>query len=412
MASVESTLNKMGSYLETGHRLTSSIQELSRDKMAPRRYKGEELRELAGVSSLSTLYMAEKEGRLPGPDLDHNNRRMGATLDQVAQMQGYFGTQPWRADIEDPVVLSFTNFKGGCWKTTTSWYAGSYYANLGFRVLFVDLDPQASLTLNCGLLPDFETSHRQSLGPFILEEEGFPVENTMSVVRPTYLDNMQLIPSTLELAGVEYSLANAVVAARHRGDNEGMFACFQRVRDAISAVKHNYDIIILDGTPSLGLLPLNIIFSSDAVIVPVPTEITDFCSTLSFCDLYREQAETLGSFFGDSLQMPEMVFLPTRFSPSEKTATLGSEFVLNQIRETFGASCMKSVIKKHESVVSNLSLLRRTVFDINAGDGGVSREARKKAILNFSSVFDEVLERLVYPRWPSHKAFLEDKGIY
>jgi chromosome partitioning protein len=110
--------------------------------------------------------------------------------------------------------------------------------------------------------------------------------------------------------------------------------------------------------------------------------------------------------------MPEMVFLPTRFSPSEKTATLGSEFVLNQIRETFGASCMKSVIKKHESVVSNLSLLRRTVFDINAGDGGVSREARKKAILNFSSVFDEVLERLVYPRWPSHKALLEDKGIY
>jgi chromosome partitioning protein len=412
MASVESTLNKMETYLDVGHRLTSSIQELSREKMSPRRFKGEELRELVKVSSLSTLYMAEKEGRLPGPDLDHNNRRIGATLPQVLQMQEYFGTQPWRAEIEEPVVLSFTNFKGGCWKTTTSWYAGAYYANMGFRVLFVDLDPQASLTLNCGLLPDFETSHRQSLGPFILEEEGYPVESTGSVVRKTYLENMDLIPSTLELAGVEYSLANAVVDARHRGDAEGMFACFQRVRDAISVIKDDYDIIILDGTPSLGLLPLNIIFSSDAVIVPVPTEITDFCSTLSFCDLYREQAETLGSFFGDALQMPEMVFLPTRFSPSEKTATLGSEFVLNQIRETFGASCMKSVIKKHESVVSNLSLLRRTVFDINAGDGGVSREARKKAILNFSSVFDEVLERLVYPRWPSHKALLEDKGIY
>ncbi len=80
----------------------------------------------------------------------NTHRRLGATLEQILVMQEYFDTLPWRRDDEEPVVMSFTNFKGGCWKTTTSWYAGSYYANLGYRVLFVDLDPQASLTLNCG----------------------------------------------------------------------------------------------------------------------------------------------------------------------------------------------------------------------------------------------------------------------
>ena len=58
------------------------------------------------------------------------------------------------------------------------------------------------------------------------------------------------------------------------------------------------------------------------------------------------------------------------------------------------------------------SLMRRTVFDVNAGDANVNREARKRAMANFKTVFDEILERAVYPRWPSKKAVLEEKGIY
>jgi hypothetical protein len=56
--------------------------------------------------------------------------------------------------------------------------------------------------------------------------------------------------------------------------------------------------------------------------------------------------------------------------------------------------------------------MRRTVFDVNAGDANVNREARKRAMANFKTVFDEILERAVYPRWPSKKAVLEEKGIY
>ena len=327
-------------------------------------------------------------------------------------MQEYFNTRPWRADTESAVTLSFTNFKGGCWKTMTSWYAGSYYANKGFRVLLVDLDPQASLTLNCGILPDFETSYEDSLGPYIVEEEGFPAEDVSRIIRDTCLSNMKIIPSSLELAGVEYVLANAIVEARLRRDSTGIVYNFNRVKNVIDQIKQDFDIVILDGTPSLGLLPINIIFASDAVVVPTPTEITDFCSTLSFCELYYGQTKRLIDDFGEHFNIPGMMFLPTRFSPSEKTATLGSEFILKQIKETFGSACFKSVIKKHDSVVSNLTLLRRTVFDINPGGGGIGREARKKAILNFSAVFEEVLENVVYPRWPSKKALLEEKGIY
>ncbi len=413
MSSVTETIAQLEGYLATGHQLTHDIKKIAEEQMPPRRFRGHDLTEVVGVS-LSTIYMAEKEGRLPAPDVDPvTHRRLGATLDQVLHMQSYFDTAPRRRDDEDPVVMSFTNFKGGCWKTTTSWYAGSYYANMGYRVLFVDLDPQASLTLNCGILPDFETSHEQSLGPYILEEEGFPEEWANNAVRDTYLSNLKIIPSTLQLAGVEYALSNAIVEARNSEDSvTRMLHWFHRVRDAISLVKQDYDIVIMDGTPSLGLLPLNIIFASDVVVVPVPTEITDFASTLAFGDLYRDQVESLSRVFGDGVDLPDMLYVPTRFSPSEKTATLGSEFVLSQIRKTFGASCMQSVIKKHEAVVSNLSLMRRTVFDINPTDGNVNRDARKRAMSNFETVFDEILERAVYPHWPSKKAMLEVRGIY
>jgi len=413
MSTYADSITRLDRYLETGHTLIRDIKRIAEDQMPPRRFRGADLSELVGAS-LSTIYMAEKEGRLPSPDVDPNTRRrLGATLEQVMGMQRYFDTLPWRRDDEEAVVMSFTNFKGGCWKTTTSWYAGSYYANLGYRVLFVDLDPQASLTHNCGILPDFETSHEQSLGPYILEEEGFPPEWAGNVIRDTHLENLKIIPSTLQLAGVEYALSNAIMESRSSQDRIGrMMHWFHRVRDIVSQVKQNFDIVIMDGTPSLGLLPLNIIFASDTVIVPVPTEITDFASTLSFGDLYKEQSETLHAVFGEELSLPEMLFLPTRFSASEKNATLGSEFVLKQIQNTFGPDCMQSVIKKHEAVVSNLSLMRRTVFDVNAGDANVNRESRKRAMANFKTVFDEILERAVYPSWASKKAILEERGIY
>ncbi|GAA6168308.1 AAA family ATPase [Sessilibacter corallicola] len=406
-------IENINDYLTRGHNLTRNIKDIANQKMPPRRFKGKDLSDVTGVT-LSRIYMAEKEGRLPAPDVDEvTRRRLGCTMQQVLNIQDYFGTSPGRSVNDEPVVLSFTNFKGGCWKTTTSWYAGSYLASCGYRVLFVDLDPQASLTLNCGILPDFETSHETSLGPFILEEEGYKESLVSNVIHDTYVPNLKIIPSSLQLAGVEYSLSNAISHSRESHENiSKRLHWFHRVRDCLSEVKYDFDIIIVDGTPTLGLLPLNIIFASHAVIVPVPTEITDFASTLAFCDLYKEQAEVLYDFFGEKLESPDMLFLPTRFSPSEKNATLGSEFVLDQIRKTFGTSCMQSVIKKHESVVSNLSLMRRTVFDINPGDGNVSREARKKAIANFETVFDEILERVVFPKWSSKKEQLEVQGIY
>ncbi|WP_339673900.1 AAA family ATPase [Dasania marina] len=385
------------------------LHDFSNEHVDQRRFKGDDLVKAAGVSSLTTIYKAQTEGRLPPPDLNEKNRRLGATLEQVLEMQRYFKTSPSPLPGEEPQIISFTNFKGGCYKSTTAQYAGSYFANKGFKVLLVDLDPQATLTMSVGLFPDIDSSFDTSMAPYILDLEGAPADEVRTVVKKTYLPNMDIIPSALELASVEFDLTNETMEARNADDLEWLASIFYRVKNVLEELKGDYDIIILDGTPSLGLLPLNIILGSDTVIVPVPTEPADFASTRSFAKLYRQQVEILNTAFGETLTFPDMKFLPTRYSPSEHNATVSSKEILEAIRETFGSSCFDTVIRKHEAVVSNLSFFRRTVFDVNPGDCNVSRDARKKAIANFSTVFDEILEKVIYPKWESKKRMLEAK---
>ncbi|MEE8056775.1 MAG: AAA family ATPase [Pseudomonadales bacterium] len=414
MPNITELMETLAGCSQRGHDILEAYRNVSEENASERRFKGEEMRVLAGVSSTSVIYNAEKEGRLPPPEKNpKTGHRLGVTLEQMNFMQDLFKTRPIRKPGEDPVVLSFTNYKGGCWKTTTGWYAGSYIANFGARVLLVDLDPQASLTLAVGILPDVETSHETSLGPYILNElTTVPVSG---IIQETYCPNMDIIPSTLQLAGVEYALSNAIVMARENKvqATETMKYWFYRVRETLQEVKQNYDVVIVDGTPSVGLLPINIIFGADSVIVPVPTELTDFASTVSFCDLFYDQLDTIKGVFGDqSESVPDIFFLPTRFAPGEDNATIGSEYVLEDIRNTFLGKTFSTVIKKHDAVVSNLSTRRRTVFDVNAGDLGINRKARKKAIANYTAVFEETLNRAVFPHWTSKKELLENRGVY
>jgi chromosome partitioning protein len=401
---IEEWIQISGEYLE-------ALKEFSNENVTERRYKGEEAATAVGVS-LSSIYKAEKNGRLPAPELNDQNRRKGYTLQQIIDMQGIFGTSPFREEYDEPVTISFLNFKGGVTKSTTSLYAGSYYAHLGFRVLLVDLDAQGSLTNSVGIMPDRDTSFDSTLAPYIIGSEGFTKENVSDVILKTYLPNMHILPACLELAGIEFVLSRELSDARQTGNMNQMLDVFERVKEALELVKQDYDIIILDGTPSLSLIPLNIIMAADHIISPVPTEPTDFASTRSFLKLYLEQITILVDAFGDQITMPTINILPTRHAASEKNATLSSNQILEMIRDIFGGSCFDHVIRKHESVVSNLSFYRRSVFDINAGDCNISRDARKKAINNYKAVFDELLEKLIYPNWESKKEMLQDRGAF
>jgi chromosome partitioning protein len=144
------------------------------------------------------------------------------------------------------------NQKGGVGKTTTTLALGSRLARRGFRVLLLDLDPHASMTQTLGL-----PAEPPPRGILDLFDEPAPPIGTL--LHPTPLDAMQLIPAQAGLATLE----------RRAGSRPGLGRALGRALDAIRA---DFDYALLDCPPTLGLLMVNALAAADRLIVPTQTE--------------------------------------------------------------------------------------------------------------------------------------------
>lgn len=384
------------------------------EEIPPRRWKGDELAKAVGVANINRIYMAEKRGKLPADYKSIRTEQGGYDLEMVNKARALFGTLPGRCEDDETVVISFTNFKGGCYKTLTTHNIGACAATEGFKVLLVDLDPQASLSLNVGLRPDFDVAYEDTLAPFLIEDEPITQENIRRVVQKTRLHNMDILPASLDLQSTEWQLAAGLTSANFQSLSQEekaqvQLSYFARVDSCLSVIRDDYDLILLDGTPTLGIIPLNIVFASDIVIVPTPTEMVDFASTTSFLRLLNRQFEVIVERFADQIIFPEIRFLPTRFGTG--TNTVSSMSVLNDfIKPAFTTAVMRNVVRKHESAIGATNVYRRTMFEINSGSLPVKKDAREKCINNYKAVFNEIVMESIYPRWPSKKTKLEIMG--
>lgn len=150
-----------------------------------------------------------------------------------------------------PRVFAVANQKGGVGKTTTTVNLGACLAELGQRVLIVDLDPQANASTGLGLNP------RQldySLYDVLLHDVAME-----DVIEPVAVRNLYVAPASLDLAGAEIELVPALNRER-------------RLKEAIATVADDYDIILIDCPPSLGLLTINGLTAASEVLVPIQTE--------------------------------------------------------------------------------------------------------------------------------------------
>lgn len=403
--------------LEQAERVEDILRNLSESSVdvPERRYKGEEITDRVKMK-VSEVYLNEGRGKF-ALEMDRDpgtNHRLGYTLSEINKIQEILGSSPGRKEGDPPAILSVTNLKGGCWKSTTCHYGASYYADLGYKILLVDLDPQATLTTNFGFIPGLDIKADDTLLPFITRQHGFMENDVQSIIKSTNNVNIDLIPSCLDLSDVEKWFILETDKAKKKKAATELVWLLDRVRAVLENVSQGYDIVIIDGTPSIGDLAMNIILAADKVIVPVPTEAPDFAATGVFQrklqSNIREVAELIGNKEIEPL-LPPMRYMPTRFS-SGKQMTLGSEEMIQCINDAFEDKAMKSFIRKHDAVISNLSIFRRTIFDINKGpiitDLGevhIKKDTRERAKENFSTVFDEILKTEVFPLWPSKQSF-------
>jgi chromosome partitioning protein len=145
-------------------------------------------------------------------------------------------------------VIAFANQKGGVAKTTTTLNLGVAFAESGLRVLCIDLDPQGNLTMSQGLNPD---AIERSMFDVLVHR--LPIDQVIEQ------REVAIAVSSIDLAGAELALSSQI--GRERA-----------LEKALAPVKGDYDFVLVDTPPSLGLLTINAFVAADGVIVPVQTE--------------------------------------------------------------------------------------------------------------------------------------------
>ncbi len=148
-------------------------------------------------------------------------------------------------------VISIANQKGGVGKTTTSVNLGACLAYIGKKILLVDIDPQGNATSGVGI---DKADVDQCIYDVLVDD----LEASM-VIKPTLVENLYSIPATIQLAGAEIELVPTISREI-------------RLKRALEKVKDEFDYIIIDCPPSLGLLTLNALTASDSVLIPVQCE--------------------------------------------------------------------------------------------------------------------------------------------
>jgi chromosome partitioning protein len=225
-------------------------------------------------------------------------------------------------------VIAFANQKGGVAKTTSTLNLGVAFAEHGLRVLAIDLDPQANLTMSQGFNPD---DVERSMFDVLVHR--LPIEE---VIRHVEVD---LALSSIDLAGAE--LALSAMIGRERA-----------LEKALAPIRGDYDFVLIDTPPSLGLLTVNALVAADGVIVPVQ------CEYLSLRGLV--QLENTLSMIRENLNPDVEIegILPTMYD----RRLLHCREAVDILRENFGDLVLNTRIRKTiryaEAPVKGISVLK------------------------------------------------------
>ncbi|CUX55781.1 plasmid partitioning protein RepA [Agrobacterium deltaense] len=377
--------------------LSQQLQQL-RTRMYPpksekslRPFLTNEVSKLTSIPD-STLKLMSSEGRGPIPGRLENNHRV-YTLAQINELRELFAAQkpaealrflPRRREGEHLQVVAIANFKGGSAKTTTCVHLTHYLALQGYRVLALDLDPQASLSALFGAQPEFDVGANETIYAALRydDAERRPIRD---IIRKTYFEGIDLIPGNLEV--MEYEHETPRVLAQKSGSG-AIF--FERLKLALAEVEQDYDVVILDTPPSLGFLTLSAIYAATSMIITVHPAMLDVASMSQFLLMMGDLISVLNES-GAQLDQDFIRYLVTRHDPNDAPQSQ----VVAMMRHLFGTDVLLPTLIE-STAVEAAGLAKRSIYELEMGQ--IGRDTHKRAREAVDAVNEAIL-KLINSSW-------------
>lgn len=250
------------------------------------------------------------------------------------------------------MIIAVVNQKGGVGKTTTSINLAAAIAGKGFRTLLIDLDPQANATLS--FIERHEIKH--SLFEALSGER-----DIAECIQPAGPDHLGLIPSSIALARLEGQLL---------GELDAPF----RLKDALQSIRQQYDYIVIDSPPTLGILTVNSLVASSHVLVPIQSSYFALEGTDDLLDTIEKVR---------ARPNPDLQLLGVVVTLHDKRTLLGKD-VISQIGEVFGGKVFDTVISKSVRLEESPAY-RESIFTYAPNSSGA---------LEYYKLSEEVLSRV------------------
>lgn len=261
-------------------------------------------------------------------------------------------------------TIAVINQKGGVGKTTTTANLGAALATMGRRVLLLDLDPQANLTLHLDRRPELEA---RTMTQVLLDNTPLA-----EVIVACDVPGLELAPADTSLAGVEQVLANRI----------GRETILREAFEALAATGRTYDFALMDCPPSLGVLSANALVSADGVLVPIQTEyfaLQGMAKLLEVVELVKRRLN------------PELAILSILPCMVDVRTNLTAE-VLHEIGEHFGELVARSYIRANVKLAEAPSFGRTIFQHAPDSNGAADYLAFAAELLGERPADDEVAE--------------------
>lgn len=347
--------------------------------------------ETAKLIGITEGYLRQVAAEIPDASTVSGGGRRSYSVDAIHTVRKFLDSGargsrrylPWRAENEDLQVITVMNFKGGSGKTTTTAHLAQYLALKGYRVLAIDLDPQASLSALFGHQPEIDVGPNETLyGALRYDEERRPIAE---IVRATYIPDLHLIPGNLELMEFEHDTPRALM---NRAPGDAMF--FARISQALAQVQKIYDVVVIDCPPQLGYLTLSALTAATSVLITVHPQMLDVMSMSQFLAMTGDLLDEI-SRAGASSQYKWMKYLITRFEPSDGPQNQMVAF----LRSIFGEHVLNHPMLK-STAISDAGLTNQTIFEVERSQ--FTRTTYDRAIESVESVNAEI-EALIKKAW-------------